>query len=157
MTRREKKIKQTPWSLWLFEVVLRFSDMLFIVYGILKLFIMSKVQTMFDYLRCFMCVCVFFFRGGISMCCVTCFVMPLFFLRRSAMKKSNGKPRKIKEKTITSKKTKKTHVFPYAQNGKSREFDSRDLFWFWGHNSAPWSRIRTKLGGDSSYRPLWPF
>ena len=38
-----------------------------------------------------------------------------------------------------------------------REFNSRDLFLFYGHNSAPWRRIGSRIGGNESYRPPGPF
>ena len=41
-------------------------------------------------------------------------------------------------------------------NFNSRGVNSRD-FLFFGHNSAPWGRIWTKFGGNSSYRPPGPF
>ena len=84
-----------------------------------------------------------------------------FLLREKTFKpqKSVKKPRKLQLKTCL----KPLHAFLkpfealYAQTFNSRDFNSREHFWFFGHNSAPWRRRGTGIGGHESYRPPGTF
>ena len=39
-----------------------------------------------------------------------------------------------------------------CSNFNSRGVNSREHFWVFGHNSAPWRLIGTRLGGNESYK-----